>query len=356
MRRSGKNYGIQRRRPPLRQVTIAGRDEEVSFETAAFICTLALQSAIQNTLIPPISDSVEPEVSPVTIIDNRDRNLDRFVVRGAPPASIPMLIGGEPAQRGDNVILPSYFQGKIIIFIYWKNGSERVDLDLSVIGYGNDYSTSDQYCSYTRKIGFKNTVRHSGDILDAPNGATEYISFRLDELKTANHDIYHIMIVTQSYNSIEFEKMGDAFVGIGIIPDDYSQKGDGPESCIVLDAFRLTGKCTTNVSGILHLSHDDGVPDKFQFLGINAKNSKASFHSTHSASKMLVSIAINFEKWSKSANAPITLLEKEVIAAASRDYIDYIQHDGTVVHIERESSEDNVSFFKRIMTFIKVNP
>jgi hypothetical protein len=356
MRHVGK-YGAQRRRPPFRPVEIAGRAEEVSPETAAFICTLALQSAIQNRLpLSPISDLLESEVSPITIIDNRDGILDRFVVRGAPPASIPILTGGEPAQRGDNVILPSYFQGKIIIFIYWKNGSERVDLDLSVIGYGNNYSTSDQYCSYTRIIGFKNTVRHSGDIRDAPDGAAEYITFRLDELKTANPDINHIMIVTQSYNCIAFEEMGDAFVGIGIIPDDDSQRGDGPEGSIVLDAFRLTGKCTTNVSGILRLSHNDGVSDKFQFLGINAKNSKASYHSTQSAANMLVNIAINFEKWSKSANAPITLLEKEVIAVASRNSIDYIQHDGIVVHIEREAGEDNVSFFKRIMVIIKENP
>jgi hypothetical protein len=353
MNRVGK-YGAQRRQP-LRPVEIARRAASVSQETASFICTLALQSAIQNTPIVQTSDSVESEVNQVTI-DNHNGRLDRFVVRGAPPASIPMLTGGEPAQRGDSITLPSAFQGKIIIFIYWKNGSERVDLDLSVIGYGNDYTMSSQVCSYYQKIGFRNTVHHSGDIRDAPNGAAEYITFRLDELKTENPDIYHIMIVTQSYNSIPFEEMGDAFVGVGIIPDDHSQRGDGPEGSIVLDAFRLTGKCTTNVSGILHLSHDDGIPDKFQFLGINAKNSKASFHSAHSAAKMLGDIAVNFEKWSKSANAPITLLEKEVIAAASRDSIDYVQHDGTVVRIEREEGEDNVPFFKRIMAIIKANP
>jgi len=300
------------------------------------IQSIALQSAIDSSVTNDES----------TIIDNRDSNLERLVPKGPTPEHISFL-SGEPARRGD--IIQVNKDNKYIIFIYWKNGESRVDLDTSFVGYGQNFEFTDQVCSYYQLNGFRNTVFHSGDITDAPNGAAEFITFNLKELKNANPDVYSIIAITQSFNNISYEKMKDAIVGIGYYDDN--NKGDGPDGCVVLSACRLTGKSTTNISAILHLSHEEGVPDSFEFICINAHNN-AGVHSAYSSKNMLQEIVINYTLWRNSLNAPITQLEKEVIRASAFNKISFIDKDGNTHIFIKEEQESSIDFHSRLVSLI----
>ncbi|MFI0238046.1 hypothetical protein [Streptomyces sp. NPDC016845] len=67
-------------------------------------------------------------------------------------------------------------------FVYWKEAGERTDYDLSALLLRGDYST-DAWLSYTSLT----TVggRHSGDITEAPDGASEFIDLSLSRVRTA---------------------------------------------------------------------------------------------------------------------------------------------------------------------------
>lgn len=95
------------------------------------------------------------------------------------------------------------------IFTYWKNAdvsdsivsrTTRIDLDLSA-------SLFDENFNYKNRIGFFNQrgkgVTHSGDIVDAPNGANEFIDFDLKVLKESG--IKYIMTYVNVFSGLTFK-------------------------------------------------------------------------------------------------------------------------------------------------------
>lgn len=321
-----------------------------------FISNLALASAFatnekQSSCVLMSSVSRDDNTSCCAIINNVDSCLERFIPKGATPEHI-SFFPNEPSRRGDTIPIPNPDR-EFIIFIYWKNGvvdgeSVRVDLDTSFVGYGSEYKSTDQVCSYYQRVGFRNTVKHSGDVTDAPNGAAEFITFNLKELKNANLDVQSIMVVTQSYNNISFDNMSDAIVGIGYMPSESEPVGDGPNGSIVISACRLTGKSTTNVSAVLHLSREEDSIDTLQFICINAHNTQQSCHSAYSSNAMLQNIVQKFDIWSNSLNAPIKELKKEIIRASSLNEVEYIDKDGAPIHFSKMKDETSFEFHTRM--------
>ena len=57
-------------------------------------------------------------------------------------------------------------------FVWWKNGKERTDIDLSAALFDAEFVYKDIVAYYNLK-GYGGC--HSGDIVDAPNGASEFI-------------------------------------------------------------------------------------------------------------------------------------------------------------------------------------
>jgi hypothetical protein len=64
-------------------------------------------------------------------------------------------------------------------FVYWKQAGRRTDFDLSAIITDGQFGNED-WLSYTNLRNFGG--EHSGDITDAPDGATEFINIHLDRL------------------------------------------------------------------------------------------------------------------------------------------------------------------------------
>jgi arsenate reductase-like glutaredoxin family protein len=65
-------------------------------------------------------------------------------------------------------------------FMYWKQCKSRTDYDLSAMFLKDDFSMG-AHCSWTNLA--DKTYRHSGDIVDAPNGASEFIDMDIKDVK-----------------------------------------------------------------------------------------------------------------------------------------------------------------------------
>ena len=79
--------------------------------------------------------------------------------------------------RGSYMELDLNENDVIRLFIAWKNlGEERIDIDLSAVVFDSDFRKVGSVY-YGDLKGYEHIV-HSGDIVDAPEGATEYIDIR----------------------------------------------------------------------------------------------------------------------------------------------------------------------------------
>ncbi|MFE9468619.1 TerD family protein [Streptomyces virginiae] len=90
-------------------------------------------------------------------------------------------------------------------FVYWKQSERSTDYDLSAALLNADYSTA-SWLSYTNLRGVEG--EHSGDITNAPNGASEFINLRLGAVR-ATCVVPQINI----YSGEGFEEVEESFFG-----------------------------------------------------------------------------------------------------------------------------------------------
>ncbi|MES4888674.1 hypothetical protein [Streptomyces sp. NPDC096012] len=100
-------------------------------------------------------------------------------------------------------------------FVYWKETEDRTDYDLSALLLRTDYST-DSWLSYTslRAVGGE----HSGDVTEAPEGASEFINLSLDRVRGT-----FIVPQVDIYAGESFEEVQESFFGFML--RDREQKG-----------------------------------------------------------------------------------------------------------------------------------
>ena len=123
------------------------------------------------------------------------------------PVALPL--SGKSAGSGFGV-LPrgsvSPVEGDLLrFFIHWRQREEDTDYDLSVLLLGEDYS-GDDHLSWTQLTGFGG--EHSGDIVSAPEGASEFINLDLGKLT-------HRVVVPQVliYDGEGFHEVAESFFG-----------------------------------------------------------------------------------------------------------------------------------------------
>ena len=80
--------------------------------------------------------------------------------------------------RGSRLPLPDC--ATLRFFVWWKNGRSRVDIDLSAAMYDTDYRHIDTLAYYNLK---NFGAHHSGDIVNAPKGAAEFIDINLSRCR-----------------------------------------------------------------------------------------------------------------------------------------------------------------------------
>ncbi len=134
------------------------------------------------------------------------------------------------------------------MFTWWKNGSAgRVDVDLSIVYFDNDFKESGQV-SFTNLYDGDRNVVHSGDIQDAPKGASEFIDINVAKL--VKKGIRYVAASVLSYTGQTFDQF-ECFAGFMERDGMQSRKVYQPES--VRFRFDLNSKNTRTIPLVFDL-------------------------------------------------------------------------------------------------------
>ncbi|CAB3722539.1 hypothetical protein LMG3458_04092 [Achromobacter deleyi] len=108
--------------------------------------------------------------------------------------------------RGSSLPLPD--ADFVRMFLWWKNGRGRADVDLSAAMFGADFEFIDALTYYRLQSygGY-----HSGDIVDAPQGAAEFIDLDLERLR--GRGVRFVVMVLNSFTGQPYCDLPECFAG-----------------------------------------------------------------------------------------------------------------------------------------------
>jgi len=109
-------------------------------------------------------------------------------------------------SRGSKISLPK--GNTLRNFIYWKDGNDRTDIDLSVT-FADKYFSHKDHVSYT-ELRNKYSV-HSGDITSAPKGASEFIDIDID--KALGYGVRYVVVQVYAYTQQSYCDLPECFCG-----------------------------------------------------------------------------------------------------------------------------------------------
>lgn len=175
-----KVYGIKDHREPLTAVVLA---------RAARICENALVTRFAS--LPPLGRC---------FIDPALREYKVPLAQRASSKSLRTLV------RGSRLPMPD--ARFIRLFLWWKNGTGRTDIDLSAAFFDADFVFKQTVAYYNLKD-FGGC--HSGDITDAPDGASEFIDLDVDAL--VDRGIRYVVTSINSYTTQPYCDLPECFAG-----------------------------------------------------------------------------------------------------------------------------------------------
>jgi hypothetical protein len=127
---------------------------------------------------------------------------------------VALPLSGKPAAPGLGVmprgsvspVVPGD-QDVLSFFVYWRQQSRRTDYDLSALMVAADFSRGD-FVSWQAYQSADAAVTYSGDVTDAPDGATEFISCDLRRMSMP-------VVIPQVniYSGEAFDEAAEAFFG-----------------------------------------------------------------------------------------------------------------------------------------------
>ncbi len=149
----------------------------------------------------------------------------------------------------------------IRMFCYWKNQEERViDIDLSSVFFKENFVEM-QHISYTNLRGSKNNDNqkyfaiHSGDIVDAPNGASEYIDLSIsDAIKCG---FKYVVTTVNVYSGTSFSNM--EVCGAGFMQREDKQSGNIYDPLTVKAHFKVQADGRVSCPFILDLENREMI-------------------------------------------------------------------------------------------------
>jgi hypothetical protein len=108
--------------------------------------------------------------------------------------------------RGSKLALPD--ADTLRFFLWWKNGKTRTDIDLSAVYFDAQF----RYLDVVSYYNIKNFGgHHSGDIVDAPNGAAEFIDVSKQKLR--NHKVRYVILCINAYTEQRYCDLPECFAG-----------------------------------------------------------------------------------------------------------------------------------------------
>ncbi|MFD8422533.1 TerD family protein [Streptomyces sp. NPDC059466] len=119
-------------------------------------------------------------------------------------------------------------------FVYWKETEKRTDYDLSALLLHTDYST-DSWLSYTSLTAVGG--EHSGDVTEAPDGASEFINLSLDRVRGA-----FIVPQVNIFDGEGFEEVEESFFGFMLRDGDQQGRPFEPRTVRMKSELRGVGR------------------------------------------------------------------------------------------------------------------
>lgn len=176
-----RTFAIEHTLPPL--------PEEIC-ERSAAACEKALLERFR--LLPPLGKCYLDENLADYIVPFSQRSASR---------SLRTLV------RGSRLPLPQDCR-VLRFFIWWKNGVGRTDIDLSATMFDEDFRYKD-IISYYNLQSYDGC--HSGDIVDAPEGASEFIDITLETALESG--VRYIVMTLASFTSQPYCDLPECFAG-----------------------------------------------------------------------------------------------------------------------------------------------
>ncbi|MGW7280965.1 hypothetical protein ACWGIV_22220 [Streptomyces sp. NPDC054844] len=123
---------------------------------------------------------------------------------------------------------------RLRFFVYWKETGERTDYDLSALLLHSDYST-DSWLSYTALTAVGG--EHSGDVTEAPDGASEFIELSLDRVRGT-----FVVPQVNIYAGESFEEVEESFFGFMLRDGEQKGRPFEPRTVRMKSELRGTGR------------------------------------------------------------------------------------------------------------------
>lgn len=138
----------------------------------------------------------------------------------------------------------------IRMFLWWKQAKDQhsVDLDLSAVVYDTDWKFKRQI-SFTSLKDREYGMVHSGDIRQAPHGASEFIDFEVE--KVLNMGGRYVVMSVNSYSGIPYVELPECFAGW--MSRDDATSGNVYEPATVADKFDITADSRISIPFIYDL-------------------------------------------------------------------------------------------------------
>lgn len=177
-----------------------------------------------------------------------DPELKRFTIPSAVRSASRSL---NTAGRGTRT--PIGTSDTVRLFIWWKDGMERTDLDLSVLMLDENHKTVATVSYYNlRESG---GAVHSGDITSAPDGDSEFIDISVSGLR--KRGIKYVMMVVNSFTEQPFFELPECFAGF--MTRTASMSGEIFEPRTVENVFDLTADTKIAVPLIFDLESNESI-------------------------------------------------------------------------------------------------
>ncbi|MGW3103319.1 hypothetical protein [Streptomyces sp. NPDC001100] len=129
----------------------------------------------------------------------------------------------------------SAVEGELLrFFVYWKESERRTDFDLSALMLNADYSTN-TWLSYTSLTDVEG--EHSGDIVEAPDGASEFINLRLGAVRGA-----FIVPQVNIFAGEGFEEVEESFFGFMLREGEQQGRPFEPRTVRMKSELRGAGR------------------------------------------------------------------------------------------------------------------
>ena len=142
----------------------------------------------------------------------------------------------------------SAVEGKLLrFFVYWKETERRTDFDLSALMLNADYSTN-TWLSYTSLTEVEG--EHSGDIVEAPDGASEFINLRLGAVRGA-----FVVPQVNIFAGEGFEEVEESFFGFMLREGEQQGRPFEPRTVRMKSELRGAGRVALP---LVFLRGDDG--------------------------------------------------------------------------------------------------